>query len=201
MPRQDYLGIDEGMSARLGQWIGQAIGEGIAQGTQGAFAALGREVAPLVEAVLEGLRQQLAATVAAAVPVEEVPIPDGMRLCEEPDCTEPALARNLCRRHYARKLYQERKARLGGGVVLVPRASPSDGGGTSVFDKKLAPVAPIIRRKRSDLPVVAEPLPLAAASNSPPASVTPLAAAAQTPPPGSGVSVESVARFFGLNKG
>ena len=38
---------------------------------------------------------------------------ESLHPCEEEGCDEPAVARSLCRRHYARRLYQERKERLG----------------------------------------------------------------------------------------
>lgn len=193
---QDALSI-----AGLGEWIGEALGEGIILGAQGALAELGQELAPLVDDILGNLREGLETALAETPAHQEQSLSAGTRFCEEPGCQEPSLARNLCRKHYARRLYQERKARLGAGSALAPRRRPRlDVGEQSVMEKKLAAVAPIIRRKKSDGPVVAEAPPIVFAPSEP-ATVTQLPTPQPPPAAPAGVSVESVARFFGINKG
>jgi hypothetical protein len=198
-------------SRKFGLWIGEALGEGIAAGTRQAFESLGEELAPFVQELVDALRDELVASLASASAADTVATRASSRLCEEAGCGEPALARNLCRRHYARKLYQERKARQGTGTGSVPRRrirAQLDGerGGEPVIEKKLAAVAPIIRRKKAEplaAPAVEAP-PLAAAANGGPVSPLPAIPApvlVAPTPQAPGVSVESVARFFGLNKG
>ena len=207
MGRQDRSTLNGFSGSDLGRWIGEAIGEGIALGTQKAFEEVGQELAPLVEAMVQSLRQELTASLANTAENEAfVEAVEGARTCAEQGCGEPSLARSLCRRHYARKLYQERKERLGTGSTGAPRRRQSvlravSEGEETVNDRKLAAVAPIIRRKKSELPVAAERTPemaqpLAAAANGGPMAA--FAAAGAAAP---NVSVESVARFFGLNKG
>jgi hypothetical protein len=202
MGRQERNTLNGLSGSDFGRWIGEAIGEGIALGTQQAFDQIGEELAPIVEAMVQSLRDGLTASLAETVDSEvQEQVAEGTRVCIEAGCGEPSLARSLCRRHYARKLYQERKARLGVGSVSAPRHRPSVApGGDSVVEKKLAAVAPIIRRKKSE-PAVSLvpdlPQPMAAAAPSP--SLMPSFAAPA--PTGPSVSVESVARFFGLNKG
>lgn len=213
MGRQDRSTLNGLSGSEFGRWIGEAIGEGIALGTQKAFDEIGQELAPLVDAMVESLRAGLAESLASTVESDEfVQVTEGARQCEEQGCTEPSLARSLCRRHYARKLYQERKERLGTGASA-PRRRPGvlrsvPTGEDSVNEKKLAAVAPIIRRRKSELPAVANlpelAQPMAAAANAGPmggpmaSQMAAYAAASQAAP---NVSVESVARFFGLNKG
>ena len=202
MARQHRGTQQEFSAAGIGQWIGEAIGEGLAQGTQQAFAELGAELAPLVNEMIGVLRRDLTASFARLEVVEEleeeIPASYGHKRCEEPGCSDPALARNLCRRHYARKLYQEHKGRVGPSVAAKPRRRPPpEVGEEHVIEKKLAPVAPIIRRKKVETLVaapVASPLPAAASVPVPasaPSNVLPM------PPPTSEVLVDSVARFFG----
>jgi hypothetical protein len=197
-------------AAGIGQWIGEAIGEGIALGAQHAFEQLGQDIAPIVAAMVDSLRQEMIDAAARAAPAVEAIVLERTRHCEEAGCPEPALARNLCRKHYARKLYQERKQRQDVGGALPRRRARREFEGESVVEKKMAAVAPIIRRKRAEpVPAVAEVIqPLAAAANgSMPMSIqmpvaTALTPAPLPPPPGAGPSVtpESVARFFGLLK-
>jgi hypothetical protein len=192
--------------AGLGRWIGEALGEGILAGAQGALAELGQELAPVVEDILAHLREGLETALAESSDVAEVSAPTGTRTCEEPGCQEPSLARNLCRKHYARRLYQERKARQGTGSPPAPRRRPRmEMGEHAVMEKKLAAVAPIIRRKKSDEPAAIEAPQIVFTPPSEPTNVTPLPLPQPPPPPPpaapAGISVESVARFFGINKG
>ena len=221
MARQHRGTEQDFSSAGIGQWIGEAIGEGLAQGTQQALTELGAELAPFVGEIVAALRRDLTESFKQLDEVAEehqaasyghpaASAAYGMKCCKDPGCTEPALARNLCRRHYARKLYQERKGRQGTvRAAAAPRRRPVVlEGEDTVVERKLAPVAPIIRRKKSEavaapvlVPDVAPtPLPAPAAISAPvTTNVIPIAPPAMSPPPQApSVTVESVARFFGL---
>ena len=215
----------ESLSVRtLGEWIGQAIGEGISEGAQRAIGEAAPTFQPLVDEILQALRQDLQTRVAEAAlqalaahdseheteMLAEIARTEATRPCIEDGCTESAVSRNLCRKHYARKLYQERRERVGahGFRVVQPRTFGSYGGQPVAQSKPLvAAVAPIIRRKRSDgieAPVAAAPAPAPSAPVAAPAfkapafdiTPNPIAAAAAK----SGVTVESVARALGLVK-
>jgi len=199
--------------------VGQALGEGLTSGLRSALSDVSHTFRPLVDEILLLLRQEALAAQAAMsqfslAPEEVTTEADeqlaalaraeaAARACEEPGCSDPALARNLCRRHYSRRLYQERKDRLGaqGFRVVQTRTHPVFGG-NSVADKKPVIVAPIIRRKNhAPAAAAAAPAPQPVVpAYKPPIAVPevdgPIAAAAAA----SGVTVEGIARFFGLAK-
>jgi hypothetical protein len=217
--------VTDSLSVRtLGEWLGQAIGEGISEGASRAMGDGEPTFQPLVNEIVEVLRRELQASVAEAAlqavaaadseyesdELAEIARAESTRPCIEDGCTESAVSRNLCRKHYARKLYQERRERIGahGFRVVQPRTLGSYGGETVAQSKPLvAAVAPIIRRKRTDgaetpapavtTPVAATPIP-APAFKAPAFDFTPnpIAAAAAK----SGVTPESVARALGLLK-
>jgi hypothetical protein len=201
-----------------GVTIGQALGEGIAAGIRSATSQASREVLPLVNEIVELLRREALAARAAAPQVtlaagyisseadEQLAAlaraETAAHACEEAGCTEPALARSLCRRHYSRQLYQERKERVGahGFRLVQPSTQIVFGGGNAVPEKKpVVAVAPIIRRKRNEATETAAPaapaFKLIPQSHVPEAD-SPMAAAAAA----SGVTVAGIARFFGIGK-
>lgn len=172
------IGKQHPLGSELGGLIGEALGDGIAAGLEGAFERVRRELAPL--------GAELAALAARAAPsdADDEEIALGQRPCAEARCERRAIARGLCRRHYARQVYQERKAREG-KVVGAPRRRPrlvEAPAAPAVPARKLAPVAPIVRRKRPEgepAPVTSAPMPAAATHSQ-------------------GVTVESMARFLGV---
>ena len=108
------------------------------------------------------------------------------RTCEDEGCKRRAVARGLCRRHYARLTYRERRERQGFVTKGRRRDEAADEGGQKVKKKAVAPVAPIVRRKKEE-----EEKKEATRALPPPA--------ARQDQPGT-VSVANVARFFGLDK-
>lgn len=218
------IGTDTDSVRSLGDWIGQSLGEGIAQGMQNAMGGSSDALQPLVDEIVNALRQQLIAAQAAAAPLAahdshdesyqdaanddaaQIARAEEMRPCIEEGCTEAAVSRNLCRRHYARKLYQERKERLGatGFRVVQPRTIGSFGG-EPVAERKphVAAVAPIIRRKRADgadAPAAAAPAPITPITPSfkPAFEIAPDPIAAKAAQ--AGVTPEAIARAWGLVK-
>lgn len=175
----------ETAARQLGIAMGEALGEGLAEGVEKAFAAVRAELTPLADGVLALLRREVEELAAAAL---EAPEPEALRGCVSPACPRRAVARGLCRRHYARQVYQERKARLAPVGTTVPRRrarAPEEEERVPVEKKHLSPVAPIVRRKRLEPSVPA---------------VAVAAASAATAAHNGGVDVKNIARFFGLSK-
>jgi hypothetical protein len=165
----------------IGAGLGDALAEGIAEGVEAAFETIRQELLPLAEEVLTLLRRE---ALEAAVEVVEDPTL-GVRYCTGPGCERRAVARGLCRRHYARQVYQERKARQPREGVSAPRRRPRltavEGGGDLVEKKSVVPVAPIVRRKRGENTEAVPVLPVAA-----------------VPAAQNAITVESVARWLGV---
>lgn len=192
----------------LGAAIGAALGEGIAEALAQSLDKLRAELEPLGVDLVDVLRRDVKAfaeeqATAAVREAEATGLygPDGLRTCQEQGCPRRAIARALCRKHYARTVYQERKARQSTGGVYVPRRRPRAVLEGDTLDKKVvAAVAPIVRRKKNEAEVTEAPAPVLSASpkNAPPPAATfdPVAAAASN----AGVTPESVARFLGLAK-
>jgi len=201
MARQTTVQETPAFARELGDLIGQALGEGIAQGLTNSLGRSRTALAPITNELVGWLRNQALAAIPAAVQSGDGAVQegsaaaysaysdDGRRVCTEAGCGDSALARGLCRRHYARILYQERKARqVASGVVRPirqPRVRAAEvEGGTEVEERKnVRPVAPIVRRKTA-AEVAAVPV---AAANGP---ILPTAVA----PP----SAEAVARWLGI---
>lgn len=166
-----------GPADELGLLIGKAISEGLVEGLRRSFDAVRNELLPLHDEVLEGLRKELEAHLSVAKEEAEE-FASLTRPCEDPSCERQAVARGLCRRHYARLTYRERRERQ--GAVVTPRAErrvPSRG---KVKKKPVAAIAPIVRRKKDadeQAPVAETAAPVAKTDT---------------------VSVDSVARFFGV---
>jgi len=178
MPRLK-LGEMERMSDEIGQALGEALAKGIAAGMQESLAAIRSELSALGDEVAKSLVDQ-ARRGRLGTPD---PLDPALRKCQEPGCSGKAIARGFCRRHYARLVYQERKARTPPGVPIratKPRAERSESAEPA---KAVAPVAPIVRRKGSE-------------ADAPPdaAKDTTREGEAQA----AAVTAQSVARFFGL---
>lgn len=175
----------------LGQIIGQALGEGLMLGLEQAFATVRVELEPLRAEVLAALRREAsemadrtAREIADAAAAEEA------RICGDNGCNRKPVARGLCRKHYARKVYEERKLRTGGGPVRARKPRSLVEGGTAVSKKPVvvAAVAPIVRRRKADAPE-AEPVVAEQAERT-----------VSLAPPPKAVTAESIAKLWGIAK-
>lgn len=176
---------NQGPADELGILIGQAISEGILEGLRDAVETAQKELAPLHAEVLSILRRDAESQIAAER-AEAEELANIHRPCGDPGCGRQAVARGLCRRHYARLTYRERRERM--GVTVEPRAEREPvpaAPNKRVAKKGVAAIAPIVRRKKELDEAGAERGDLAAPDNRTETSA---------------VTAESVARFFGLGK-
>jgi len=169
-------------AAGMGRHIGEALAGGIAEGLRGALASLQDEIAPLGHDLAQFVRARALSGLDASG--------EGERLCHEAGCGRRAIARGLCRRHYARQAYREKKERTAGSGERPERrpraARVHDGDDASEpLQRVVAPVAPIIRRRRSEEAAAAAAVPGAMALQASAAHGEPVAeppAAAHMPP-------------------
>lgn len=134
-------------STQWGDLIGRALGQGLAEGLQGAFARVRTELEPVGLELARLLADEVRLEQQTAETLAELEA----RRCEEEGCFARPVARNLCRKHYARQMYQERKKR---SSVREPRRNggrvPSVGEGEEMSVKKVvAAVPPVVRRRKN----------------------------------------------------
>lgn len=171
-----------GPADAMGLLIGHAISEGLLQGLRGAVSEVRADLEPFHSEVLNALRRELEEQISAAK-AEAEELASLTRPCAEEICDRQAVARGLCRRHYARLTYKERRERQGASVT--PRANDRlPPGGGKVKKKNVAAIAPIVRRKKDTYEIEV-------AGKAPPRE------AEEAKPE---VTAESVARFFGIGK-
>lgn len=132
----------------LGRVLGAALGEGIAEGLRPALKQLREELDPLGYEVARSLSR--ATEPSAAAPLAEGEAPgEGLRRCAESGCGRRAIARGLCRRHYARQAYREKKQRASETGAEPSRESRAQEDAEAEAEKKVvAPVPPVIRRRK-----------------------------------------------------
>lgn len=106
-------------SNEMGQLVGRALGEGLAKGLQGSMEKLRAELAPLGTELAAMLLREAELAAAEAIPSTDEEL--GRRRCSEPGCIRRAIARGMCRRHYARQTYREKKDRLSAESQTPPR--------------------------------------------------------------------------------
>lgn len=174
---------NQGPADELGILIGQAISEGLLEGLRDAVEAAQKELAPLHAEVLGILKRDAEAQIAAER-AEAEELANIQRPCGDPGCGRQAVARGLCRRHYARLTYRERRERMGATVEpRAERAAPVAASKKRVQKPSVSAIAPIVRRKKELGAVEAE------------------STATKAPETASeAVTAESVARFFGIGK-
>ncbi len=178
----------ERAARQLGRSLGEAFGSGLRDAIERALEKLHQELSPVTAALFK-LREREAPADEASV--SEI-VPPMLRDCAAPGCSAHPVARGLCRKHYARQIYQERKERQGLEPPRPRRAATTSAVGDAVEEKKpVVPVAPIIRRKR---------VTAAAAAANATASELPQTDGAPTPTTAPEITPESVARWLGLGK-
>lgn len=128
MARRRTIRGRQNWAADLGSLLGQAFAEGLAEGLQASVNQVEQMALPLAEEVLELLRgdyERVAKEVAEMTAAQAVAAAEyeATRRCGHASCERRAIARGLCRKHYARKIYQERKDREDGGKVVDIRAA------------------------------------------------------------------------------
>lgn len=167
-----------GPADELGLLIGRAISEGILEGLRSSIEEARQSLTPLQNEVLEIFRRDALAQLDDEKREAEE-LANVLRPCDEPGCDRQAVARGLCRRHYARLTYRERRERQ--GATVSPRAERAlPASPPKVKRQDVAAIAPIVRRKKEQEDRGAE------------------AAVAEAAEAKKEVSVDSVARFFGI---
>lgn len=170
-----------GPADELGILIGQAISEGLLEGLRGAVEAAQKDLAPLHAEVL-GILQRDAESQIASERAEAEELANIQRPCGDLGCGRQAVARGLCRRHYARLTYRERRERM--GATVEPRAERAPPASLKRVPKKgVSAIAPIVRRKKELDETEGE-----------------RSTSTVAEPRSEAVTAESVARFFGIGK-
>ena len=104
----------------FGRLVGEALGEGMALSMRAAVERLREELKPLGSELATVIIKETETAAAAALP--EADPEAGMRRCSENGCIRRAIARGMCRRHYARQTYREKKERNAAlGIEPKPR--------------------------------------------------------------------------------
>lgn len=192
-------------SEDFGRLIGEALGEGIALSMRAAVERLRDELKPLGSELASVIIKETENAAATTLPASDPE--DGVRRCSEAGCIRRAIARGMCRRHYARQTYREKKERNAAlGLDDKPRVRrkrevsvAAEATPVPVAPKVVAAVPPMVRKRRDEIEGVEPAAPVAPIVPQSPSA--PAAASPQQPPQGNGeaptVVLDQVAKFFG----
>lgn len=187
----------------FGRLVGEALGEGIALSMRAAVERLRDELKPLGSELASVIIKEAENAAAASLPASDPEV--GVRRCSEAGCIRRAIARGMCRRHYARQTYREKKERNASlGLEAKPRVRRKREASDVVEEafvpaapKVVAAVPPMVRKRREEIEGVVPGAPVTPIVPQP----APAAAGPQQPGPGTGeaptVVLDQVAKFFG----